>query len=194
MPFNKLVTSIIDRGRTLDNLRQEIIFENVCLFFCDKRQDEGWCAAVVSDHNVSVGGAVDCTITFWASSKIGKIWSLHVLTVDSRHQSCCHQDLDPMWEAQSLFGHCACLEAHRSFLKGACIIFWDHVYQQIWRHGSKAENLTKRVLHSKPWCFGHSPSEQAVENCVLAVAMRLDLVREHRSRAVDASTHIRRCD
>jgi hypothetical protein len=41
MPFNTLVTSIIDRGGTLDNLRREIIVENVRLVFCEKRREEG---------------------------------------------------------------------------------------------------------------------------------------------------------
>jgi hypothetical protein len=40
MPFNALVTSIIDRGRTLDDLRREIMVENIRLVFCEKRRDE----------------------------------------------------------------------------------------------------------------------------------------------------------
>jgi hypothetical protein len=35
-----LVTSIIDRAGTLDDLRQEIIVENIRLVFCEKRRDK----------------------------------------------------------------------------------------------------------------------------------------------------------
>jgi hypothetical protein len=40
MPFKTLVTSIIDRAGTLEDLRREIIVENIRLVFCEKRRDE----------------------------------------------------------------------------------------------------------------------------------------------------------
>jgi hypothetical protein len=40
MHFKTLVTSIIDRAGTLDDLRREIIVENIRLVFCEKRRDK----------------------------------------------------------------------------------------------------------------------------------------------------------
>ena len=57
-------------------------------------------------------------------------------------------------------------DTYRSIGKGTHKMFWDSVCQQIWRYGSKAENLTKRVLHSKPLYLGDLPSEQAIQNYV----------------------------